>query len=51
MHFLKSSWRVAYSDAEPAAKETTQLNKHNIADDDEDRFLGIGDEDFGVEME
>ena len=34
---------VAHSAAETVAKETMQLN-------DEDPFMGIDDEDFGVEM-
>ena len=40
---------VAHSAAE-WQPDTVQLN-NTIADDNEDSFIGIDDEDFGVEME
>ena len=49
IHCLKPG-EVAHSAAETVAKETAQQN-NPVADDDEDPFMGIDDEDFGVEME
>ena len=48
IHCLRPG-EVAHSAAATIAKETTQLN-NTVADDDEDPFTGIDDEDFGVEM-
>ena len=45
IHYLKHE-EVAQS----AAEETTQLKNH-VADDDEDPFVGINDEDFDLKME
>ena len=47
IHCLKPE-EVAYSAAETVAKETVQLNNTIV---DEDPFMSIDDEDFGVEME
>ena len=49
IHCLKPR-EVAHSTAQNVAKETTQLN-NPVADDDEDPFMGIDHEEFGVEIE
>ena len=49
IHCLKPG-EVAHSAAETAARETAQLN-NPVADDNEDLFMGIDDDDFGVKME
>ena len=47
---MQQPGEVAQSAAETVAKETARLN-NPVADDDEDPFLGIDDEDFGLKME
>ena len=49
IHYLKPG-EVAQSAAETVAKEIVQVS-NSIADDDADPFMGIDDEDFGVEIE
>ena len=49
IHCLKPG-EVSHSAAETVARETAQLN-NPVVDDDEDPFMGIDDDDFGVEME
>ena len=49
IHCLKPG-EVAHSTAETVARETAQLN-NPVVDDDEDPFMGIDDDDFGVEVE